>query len=81
MNRHFTQDDTQVANMKLFSTSLAPRKMKIKTTMRLSLHIYQNGLKKKVQTTPNADKDAEKLGHSHNAKCKMVHYSGKLFVS
>ena len=37
--------------------------------------------KKKIQTTPNADKDAEKLGHSHNAECKVVHYSGKQFVS
>ena len=37
--------------------------------------------KKKIQTTPNADMDAGKLGHSHNAECKVVHYSGKQFVS
>ena len=37
--------------------------------------------KKKIQTPPNADKDAEKLEHPHSAERKMVHHSGKQLVS
>ena len=65
MNKHLFKDDIQVASkhMKICSTSLVIKKMKIKTTLRTP----PDWLKYKRQTITSIDKNVEKLNHSYIA--------------
>lgn len=69
MNRHFTEEDLQMANknMKGCSKSLAIKEMQIKTTKRYRKKPIRKAKIKKAMITPNAGKDGKKLGHSHFA--------------
>lgn len=66
MNRHCTEKDIQLANkhMKIFSTSLAVRKYKLKSQQDINIQLLECLKIKKIVIRPDAGEDAEKLDHS-----------------
>ena len=80
MNRSFTEEDIELANMhmKKCLASAAIRKMQIRTTMRYHYIAIRMGKIKKIMTTRNAGNDAEKLYNAYvvDGHVKWYSYSG-----
>ena len=80
MNRHFSKEDTQVANrhMKRCSTSLIIREMQIKTTVRHHLASVRMAIIRKKGYHLTSEPYGEKETPVHCWwECKLVHHWGK----
>ena len=84
MKRHFTEEDTQMANKhtERYSASPATRKMEIQATVR---YYYASSTVAKIEipVIPSVGEDEEKVGHTHIAggNVKWPCNSGKQFDS
>ena len=75
MNRHFSKEDIQMANrqMKRCSTSLTPREMQIKITMRYQLTLLRMAIIKKPANNKRSQDYREKRMLVHcQWQCKLV---------
>lgn len=76
MNKHFSEEDLQMANknVKKCLTSLTIREIQIKTTIRYYIHIKMTKIKYSHNTS-NASEDAKKLGYSYTASGNVKWHS------